>query len=623
MGFCTYCNQNVYSNTTCPKCYRSLSSDNSSRINSLFNTQRRLSTTDKWQDTYSKKAIFSNNPTPSFSTPRQRTTQQRMTMPKFTKEENQQENKDGSNLKSCAYCNKRQSSWSDFNNFTIYKSVYYCKSCLVEKLSCPKCKVQVKLTDSQVDFNNHIWHASCFQCHHCSSPLKQALSVQDAEGNPCCRSCYISKKQPSPESASISTPLLSTSKSALASAYFSRRRRPLSALVNHAIEDDPATLGKIFEETSSQKGPDATSVDPVPAQPTDTTVSNQPEAAATPKEGLEPVNTQSKQTSSDTKTDEESKKTTHRRKKLVVKKPCKECGQHVSKKDYRGLKTITGEVLCYHSYCLFCAKCHQSFTDLEFCTDGKYFYHTKCPEATIARDSNNTSPLSEEEESYPKTPTMPSSDVHFDVLSSSPTNVNMLPEREDQEIKKDQSTTTTEIICNACSNPVIDTYLELANSFYHKECLLCAGCQKTVPTNRQLSKYQDKIYCDSCALKSNLAQKKKKETFTKDLKVMLNNDVIKKTNGITSPSDIFKSRKKSLPRLGGVRTCARCNESMPFLDTHPGPNATRWHKKCLRCAGCNKQMDSDAHMTVNETTGLCLVHCRECLDNAPKPRFVR
>lgn len=64
---------------------------------------------------------------------------------------------------------------------------------------------------------------------------------------------------------------------------------------------------------------------------------------------------------------------------------------------------------------------------------------------------------------------MPSSDVHFDVLSSSPTNASMLPEREDQELKKDQSTTTTEIICNACSNPVIDTYLELANSFYHKE----------------------------------------------------------------------------------------------------------------------------------------------------------
>ncbi|RCH84318.1 hypothetical protein CU097_008897 [Rhizopus azygosporus] len=52
---------------------------------------------------------------------------------------------------------------------------------------------------------------------------------------------------------------------------------------------------------------------------------------------------------------------------------------------------------------------------------------------------------------------------------------------------------------------------------------------------------------------------------------MLNNDAIKKTNGITSPSDIFKSRKKGLPRLGGVRTYTRCNESILFLDTHTGP----------------------------------------------------
>ncbi|RCH84338.1 hypothetical protein CU097_008242, partial [Rhizopus azygosporus] len=207
------------------------------------------------------------------------------------------------------------------------------------------------------------------------------------------------------KSASISTPLLSTSNSALASVYFSRRKRPLSALVNHAIEDDPDTLGKIFEEASSQKEPDP------------------PGTAAVPKEGLEPINTQSNQVSSDTKTNEEFKKATHRRKKLVVKKLCKKCG-HVSKNDYSGLKTITDEVLCYHSYYL------------EFCTDGKYFYHTKCPEAAIARDSNNISPLSEEEESYPKAPTMPSSDVHFDALSSSPTNFNMLPEREDQEIKK-------------------------------------------------------------------------------------------------------------------------------------------------------------------------------------------
>ncbi|KAG0943792.1 hypothetical protein G6F57_002955 [Rhizopus arrhizus] len=611
MGFCTLCNQNYYSSVACPKCHRSLSSDNSSRITSLFANRKGLSnnnSTDKWQDTYSKKGIFSNNPMPSYSTPRPRQSSQRMTMPKFTREEKDDKSKENSNLKSCAYCHKKQNSWSDFNHFTIYKSVYYCKPCLEEKLDCPKCHVKVKLLDSQVDYNNHVWHTNCFQCHYCSSQLKEALAAQDSEGNPCCRSCHVSRKQPSPESVSASTPLLSSSKSALTSAYFTRRGRPLSALVNHVIEDGANSIKQVLEDKpAEQKSPKAYT-----------------NAAEKLKQIVEPTNKQTAKAASTITPSQDTlePKKTQRRKKLVVKKPCKECGQHVSKKDYRGLKTITGEVLCYHAYCLFCAKCHQSFTDLEFCTDGKHFYHTKCPETMMNRANNNTSPQSEEEEPFPKTPTFPSADTHFDVLSSSPTNLDLLPIRQENDDLTKKSNTMVEITCNTCSRPVTDTFLELANHFYHKECLLCAGCQKTVPTNRKLFKYQDKLYCDSCSVKNNLELKKKKETVNSDLRVTLNHDIIKKSNS-TSPSDIFKSRKKSLPRLGGVRTCARCNESMPFLDTHPGPNATRWHKKCLRCSGCNKQMDSDAHMTINESTGLCLVHCRECLDDTPKPKFVR
>jgi hypothetical protein len=117
--------------------------------------------------------------------------------------------------------------------------------------------------------------------------------------------------------------------------------------------------------------------------------------------------------------------------------------------------------------------------------------------------------------------------------------------------------------------------------------------------------------------------KKNFSTTTTGLTINVDTTVPKRAPTLTTPSDIFRSRKKGLPRLGGVRTCARCNQSMPFSDTQPGPHASRWHKKCLRCTGCNKQMDSDAHMTVNEETGLCLVHCRECLDETPKPRFVR
>ncbi|KAG1454037.1 hypothetical protein G6F56_007417 [Rhizopus delemar] len=547
MGYCTHCNQNVYSNSACPKCHQSLSSDGSSRITSIFASRKGLgnnNTVDKWQDTYSRKGIFSNRPTASSSTPRPRQSVQRSAMPNFPTEK--KDPKESGPLKSCAYCHKKQHSWSDFNHFTIYKSVYYCKPCLEEKLTCPKCQIKVKLLDPQIDFSNHIWHTPCFQCHHCSSPLKEALAEQDSDGNPSCRSCHVTQKQPpSPKNSSVSTPLLTSSKSALTSAYFiSKGRRPLSVLVNDAIENEPSTK------------PDEPKT-PIPADI----------------------------------------KKTHRRKK-IIKRPCKECEQHVSKKDYRGLKTITGDILCYHSFCLSCEKCHQPFDDLKYRTDGKAFYHTKCPENT------RVSPQSEEEEPFPQTPTtLPQ--VDFNVLSSSPTPFNLLPTKEEEKIP----TKITELTCNTCSKPVTDTFLELANHFYHKECLLCAGCEKTVPTNRKLSKYQDKLYCDSCSLKNN--------TDT------LNNDLKNALNSVTKPSDIFKSRTKNLPRLGGVRTCARCSESMPILDTHPGPNATRWHKKCLRCSGCNKQMDSDAHMTMNESSGLCLVHCRECLDDTPKPKFVR
>lgn len=64
-----------------------------------------------------------------------------------------------------------------------------------------------------------------------------------------------------------------------------------------------------------------------------------------------------------------------RRKKKVIKRPCKECGLHIAKKDYRGLRMQNGELYCFHKNCLICTKCHQNFSSLEFCTDGIHFYH--------------------------------------------------------------------------------------------------------------------------------------------------------------------------------------------------------------------------------------------------------
>lgn len=174
------------------------------------------------------------------------------------------------------------------------------------------------------------------------------------------------------------------------------------------------------------------------------------------------------------------------RRRKVVKKPCKECGQHVSKKDYRGLRIHTGEVLCFHTHCLFCAKCHQTFNGLEFCTDGKHFYHTECPSAAVVMPSSPVSavgsrqgtPHSEEDEAYPRTP--PPHNAYFDIVSSSPTDTSFAAPTNNDELQKKQPVVvapeSTMVMCNTCSKPVTDTCLELSNNFYHKEVCCCCCC---------------------------------------------------------------------------------------------------------------------------------------------------
>lgn len=82
------------------------------------------------------------------------------------------------------------------------------------------------------------------------------------------------------------------------------------------------------------------------------------------------------------------------------------------------------------------------------------------------------SPLSEEEDTCPRTP--PSHNTHFDVLSSSQ---ETLPYLEDNLLKKKNVivpdfTNAAAVTCHTCTKPVTDsTCLELANQFYHKEVI--------------------------------------------------------------------------------------------------------------------------------------------------------
>lgn len=76
------------------------------------------------------------------------------------------------------------------------------------------------------------------------------------------------------------------------------------------------------------------------------------------------------------------------------------------------------------------------------------------------------------------------------------------------------------------------------------------------------------------------------------------------------PSSLFTSRARPLPQFGGSRKCPACNLVVSILDEKNGPMASKWHKKCLKCEGCSKSLDSGAMMKDNgKFTSLI---CRSC-----------
>ncbi|CEG83011.1 Putative Cyclin-dependent protein kinase [Rhizopus microsporus] len=85
------------------------------------------------------------------------------------------------------------------------------------------------------------------------------------------------------------------------------------------------------------------------------------------------------------------------------------------------------------------------------------------------------------------------------------------------------------------------------------------------------------------------------------------------TTSFVKPSSLMSSREKPLPRFGIVRACPRCNERITSVHEEiPGPKASRWHKKCLSCTGCNKLLDSGAAVHEDSSTGRLYPWCTTC-----------
>ncbi|KAG5519344.1 hypothetical protein PMAC_001969 [Pneumocystis sp. 'macacae'] len=185
-------------------------------------------------------------------------------------------------------------------------------------------------------------------------------------------------------------------------------------------------------------------------------------------------------------------------------------------------------------------------------------------------------------------------------------------------------------LCDSCEKNVTNTVICIAEGKkYHQECFKCYFCNTPFKENNYIF-YKNGIYHKKC--RSELGN-----NFLS--KPPLQEKILSETINIESLKDntstkLFSMKKKPLPKFGGfdsilftilpssnyVLECTGCNNSITFFESHPGPNSTKWHKKCLKCTGgCGKSMDSGALNEIDKD-GKMKIYCRTCWDSIKKKK---
>ncbi|PHZ14851.1 uncharacterized protein RHIMIDRAFT_276467 [Rhizopus microsporus ATCC 52813] len=209
--------------------------------------------------------------------------------------------------------------------------------------------------------------------------------------------------------------------------------------------------------------------------------------------------------------------------------------------------------------------------------------------------------------------------------------------------------------CSECSLPIIESYIVVNSSTLHVKCFKCTCCNKVLQPSVMYTDMNG-AFCQQCTA-TELPQDQ--ELLSKHMRIVPFPQSIPATRPaipkgtllyedneefsgsgpeyktvehylrmpasapcspysrhITSfvkPSSLMSSREKPLPRFGIVRACPRCNERITSVHEEiPGPKASRWHKKCLSCTGCNKLLDSGAAVHEDSSTGRLYPWCTTC-----------
>ncbi|ORX44587.1 hypothetical protein DM01DRAFT_1411261 [Hesseltinella vesiculosa] len=268
------------------------------------------------------------------------------------------------------------------------------------------------------------------------------------------------------------------------------------------------------------------------------------------------------------------------------KKSCRKC-QQVLRGPRVKLPTPSGETWYYHIDCLTCAACGDQFTSVEFIGDGKDVFHLHCRPASPPT-SLPPSPCCTSPQSLPSPPP---------VLPTTTQSTPLPPHR--------LATPPLDYRCYTCSLPIVDKCLKNGSKFFHPKCFCCFQCRVHLPSDKPFYEFKEEAYCDKCTMGLKAQDSQEEDQVEKD----------------TTPSHIWRNRTRALPKLGGSKICPGCSQSIAVMDITSGPKGSRWHKKCLRCTGCKKQMDSGAKVIENGQSWV--VRCSDCSDRHPRPKYVR
>ncbi|KAL0081319.1 hypothetical protein F4703DRAFT_1866219 [Phycomyces blakesleeanus] len=651
MGYCIRCG-NLSHGDKCGKCRGKIVA---SIATGLTTEKRRVSNGDKWKSQYAE-SILSEPFGSTASTLRSKRDSTYLTASVLAS------NNRRPSLplhKTCVTCKKQLSYDSAFLN----GNVQHCGTCRPPD-ACVSCTETVSEEEAFYS-QNQLWHRGCFRCQGCHKLLEDCTQV-DRYKQPLCENCSKEDEMTSRPSSSASTPLMSPlEKSSLPQLQTSptstvSSRDQFDSIRIRTPSDDLSSFGTLSSLSSSvrptraispvgftgtrppitsqlfqqyqkslqeqQKNQQPIFIASSEDQPLLISSLSQPQPPPTPPKRYPSTPTRQQQsitplaTRSIVPTKDPSKRHSYgndgnfsekqyqqqqqqqesqiepirssstkqvTQNNKPSKKPAKEkrvCFKCLKTLRGRRIKapTATGDAW-YHYDCLTCAGCDLHFTDTEIVVEGTDIYHPQCRGVTIK----------------------PKEEPLF--------------------------------TCHACELPIQDKQcLKDGTKLFHHQCFTCHDCHNVLPPDQPFYDMNGSLHCEACARKRTISssalaaraqQRLQQNSNTNNNRrssprASLSTPLVRTNTRETSfdeaeeedsPSEIFRQRQsRAFPKLGGSRMCPRCRQSIAIMDDSPGPRATRWHKKCLRCAGCRKQMDSGAKVTEGPD-GEWLVHCRNCM----------